>query len=211
MSFSFAGFDDVLDGISRADRNLTDRKSRSARDPYSRNVESYMFPHEFKPHSNLSVYDREDRYADMSSDAFRSSYRRQLCQSSKYNDADVSHIIATANGGINASENAYMSSKSFNRAIKDSADHINAALVGKDRACVAARVSRKYGTYDGPTGSELHRQGVRELAEDGILVRQGGGIDRRCAAVRSGDLILRNDGRVDGRSSYVRGGNHKFY
>ena len=170
-----------------------------------------MFPHEFKHHSNLSVYDREDRYADVSSDAFRSSYRRQLCQGSKYDDADVSHIISTANGGINASENAYMSSKSFNRAIKNGADHINAALVGKERACVAARVSRKYGTYDGATGSELHRQGVRELAEDGILVRMGGGIDRRCAAVRSGNLILRNDGRVDGRSSYVRGGNHKFY
>lgn len=90
-------------------------------------------------------------------------------------------------------------------------DHINAALVGKRAACTAARVSRKYGDYTGPIGSKLYDQGVRELARDGILVKQDGGIDRRCKAVRSGDIILRSDGRIDGRSSYVRRGKKAFY
>jgi hypothetical protein len=103
-----------------------------------------------------------------------------------------------------------MSSSSFNRSLGNRGDHINAALVGKDRACEAARVSRKYGDYTGETGSKLHARGVKELAQDGILVRKGGGIDRRSEAVRSGDLKLRNDGRVDGRSSYVRRGNKGY-
>lgn len=97
-----------------------------------------------------------------------------------------------------------MFDRSMNRSISDSmhGQEINAALAGRDRACTAARVSRRYGSYDGPTGSTLHDRGTRYLEGQGILVRDNGGIDRRSAAVRSGQLSLNKDGSIRANAAY---------
>jgi hypothetical protein len=160
-----------------------------------------MFPHEsskknYGSASDPNWYNRRD-------DTFRQTYRGKYCDD-RHSNSDVSHIIASGNGGINATQNVYMFDSKMNRSIQDSqsGQSINAALVGKDRAIEAARVSRRLGAYDGPTGSSLYNQGERYLEKKGILVKQGGGIDRRSEAVRNGSLSLNKDGSIRANAGY---------
>ena len=140
-----------------------------------------MFPHQFGPYAgnagNYSCY-HNDWYNRRDS-TFRQGYRQRYLQNdSRWRNSDISHIIASNNGGINANENVFMFDRSMNRSIADSmyGQEINAALAGRNRAITAARVSRQYGSYTGPTGSYLHDRGSSRLKRQGILVRNDGGV-----------------------------------
>eukprot|EP00466_Bigelowiella_natans_P011808 jgi/Bigna1/79443/fgenesh1_pg.62_\ len=180
---------------------------------YERNNAKYMFPHEFKTYAGRKPVsamakgwgldlDRGDR--SQQDDRFRQRYRSAFTDKTLHKDSDVSHIIASNKGGINATENVFMFDKRLNRAIGDSqlGMALNSALVGKKRACDAARLSRKHGSYEGKTGSQNYSQGVRVLKTKGVMVRKGGGIDRRSAAVRSGDLVLNKDGSIRSNAAF---------
>ena len=165
----------------------------------------YMFPHEHASSGSGSYSAYHPGWQERDDDSFRAGYRRQfLGGDPRWANSDVSHIIASNNGGINAAENVFMFDSSMNRSISDSmhGQEINAALAGRNRACTAARVSRRHGSYDGPTGSVLHDRGSRYLEQQGILVRENGGIDRRSAAVRNGSLSLNKDGSIRANAAY---------
>jgi hypothetical protein len=69
-----------------------------------------MFPHEHIKTRGLSVHDPSWRA--LRDETFHKKYRKELklATSHRYDDCDVSHIIFSSNGGVNAVENMYMTS-----------------------------------------------------------------------------------------------------
>lgn len=91
----------------------------------------------------------------------------------------------------------------FNSAIHNKADHWNMALVGERQAKKAVAVSRAYGNadagfkYSGPDAHEQVMKGKEEMKAVGILTKKDGWIDKRCQAVRGGQISVR-DGEIYG-------------
>lgn len=167
-------------------------------------AQEFLFPHEFDP-TFTSTRGPEDFLTT-------TQYRDQYCKDSrtksiksKYRDADVCHIISEKNGGVNARENYFMGSYSFNRSIGSKADHLNAAIVGLERTTTAVRLSRKFGSYTGERAVDLYNRGVSEFKEFGILMKSKGGYDQRSVAFKNGTARLNKDGyTLDGRSKAAR-------
>ena len=193
-------------------RITMDHKKRNASgsSSYERNVHGYMFPHEGRKTGNASLSVHDEGFRDRRADTFRQTYRNNYCKDesrhtqARYRHADVCHIVAHNLGGVNATENVYMGDRRMNQSIGDSdrGVSINCALVGKTRAAEAVSASKKYGSYQGASGAKHHDIGTELLREKGVLCRKDGGIDRRCAAVRGGDLKLNRDGSIRANAAF---------
>ena len=83
-----------------------------------------------------------------------------------YANQDVHHIIAKAKGGADHSLNylPFGLGSSFNRSIGNMSGPILSYFAGIKRAEDAVKVSRKFGSYDGPSASKLFSQGAEFFA-----------------------------------------------
>ena len=178
--------------------------TREKKSTYEKSVHGYMFPHEERKSGNASLSVHDKGFRDRRADTFRQTYRNNYCKDAsgqtqgRYRNADVCHVVAHNLGGVNATENVYMGDRRMNQSIGDSdrGVSVNCALVGKARAVEAVNASKKHGSYEGASGAKHHAQGTAFLAEKGVRCKNDGGIDRRCSAVRSGDLKLNKDGSI---------------
>lgn len=96
----------------------------------------------------------------------RACYRRRLARLGLIErDQDVFHIIAAANGGADHPDNYHCGQNgSLNRAIGSRYDHINCYLAGRAKARKAVAVSRRLGSYRGPSAAKLYRLGERHFS-----------------------------------------------
>jgi len=117
--------------------------------------------------------------------------------------ADVGHIFSDKQGGSNTRGNIYMQEAGFNRTIKENHDELNAAMVGYKHTEQAMRESRKHGDLDsgmwkGRSSYSVVDQGKAEWEEVGVRTKKGGGVDKRCRAVKRGEVTVDKYGMQHG-------------
>lgn len=195
--------------------------------------EEYMFPWDnsrpaqsgYGPQAALANPSSDEwqkrGYAE-DTDKFRADVRKAYARGS-YNDgttgedryggrptvAHVGHVYAGNNGGSNTRGNIYMQHAGFNTTMQDDYDQLNAALVGRTRNAQAMQESREYGRLNegrwaGHDAEEVREYGMDQFRSVGVLTKVEGGIDRRCAAVRRGEVDVDEYGLVHGLDSKVR-------
>jgi hypothetical protein len=165
------------------------------------------------PGSSTHKDDFEDRY-------FRQRMRQTIynkdvdgySRKEKYGDerADVGHIFSYENGGANEGRNGFMQERGWNRTAGSEFDHWNAAVNGYDRAeeaykaCETADRGFKDSRWGGYRPSQIVDAARDEMKEVGLLIRNGGGIDGRCRAMKRGEVNVDRYGMITGMDGKIR-------
>lgn len=152
-------------------------------------------------------------------DAFRKTVRGHIhnrdvdgwTKEEKYgqNRADVGHIFSEHNGGSHSLGNIYMQESSFNRTIGNGYDELNAAFVGYNRTAKAMTESIKYGElrkgrWNGYDPDQVVDSGRQKFASVGVLTKENGGVDKRCRAVKRGEVWVDKYGMPHGLANKAR-------
>ena len=89
-----------------------------------------------------------------------STFRTRMLQAGRplRSDQDVCHIVASANGGADHSDNYFIASSGFNRATGSRNDALIAFIAGREATERAVAASRATG-YTGPPAEALCAQG----------------------------------------------------
>jgi hypothetical protein len=99
----------------------------------------------------------------MTTEIFRARMRR--AGRPLYQDQHVCHIIASANGGIDHSDNFFVASDRFNLATGAGHDALVAYLAGREATEQAVALCATLGAYHGPRADELMRVGEQAFRE----------------------------------------------
>lgn len=97
----------------------------------------------------------------------RQTYRKRLEKTfgrpfESGSDQDVAHIISRKHGGADHPDNYdYVRGRRWNRMTQHRFDDINCFLAGRDKCQKAVDISKRLGTYDGPSADELYERGER--------------------------------------------------
>lgn len=164
---------------------IAGRRTFALADPYSEQWQSRDYQHNTEKFRS----DVRDQYA-------RGNYNDGTTGAERYGDrrAEVGHIFSSANGGVNTKDNMYFQERDFNNAIRNDFDEVNCAFVGRTRTAEALKQSRdprlggSLTDWDGWNAREICDEGNDRMAPVGVHFRHDGGIDRRCAAYRRGEV-----------------------
>ena len=99
--------------------------------------------------------------------------------------------------------NIYMQETGFNTSIKDDYDELNAAMVGYNRTARAMTDSIKHGKlrkgrFANSDPDEVVDDGKAKFAMVGVLTKNNGGVDKRCSAVKRGEVWVDEYGMAHG-------------
>lgn len=181
----------------------------------------FMAPWEHDRGTQERIYEGERGYNPKRSD----DYNRRLVRAAIYNKdvdgftreekygngrAEVGHIFAFENGGVGDARNLFMQESRWNESAQHKHDELHAAYNGYRRTAAAHEACMKHGDgfhrtrWGQMAPSDIVDKGKEQYKEVGVLLKKEGGVDRRCRAVKRGEIEVDKYGMVHGMKEKVQ-------